>query len=417
MWINQNEMQLLEKVMNDEKNIPLNRKRTYKLRHLSFYMSNGKSIKNVCNNLEKLAYHNTNLHHQYKEVMRKYGLTTNDDKLTKYGNMLLSLIHYDNNRIYKEMKSVSSIDDLSADIPFTIEFFLFCVVYKLINNSEEREKENVNIKQLATDVIDDANYFFCNVKDTLLETTNRASNFNNLFNYENKNFYKTVQGINYSGYEIKKLLRLPPNEINSFIELYTRLLNEIESVDESDLTQAEKPYYQQIFYYNSQVQPDVVNRLRHSILNYIIIKSIVRKRNKISLCIPEEYSNIYDSNFITTSFENNSLKDIYNLVFFEKDSKYLKKEYKILHIERVSSDLEYTLSEDEYQNENICLTDKVILYNKALEKIETEYIYKVVDIAQDGNNYVYKLEKNNVINQKKIGLLENQIGGLTHANN
>lgn len=99
--------------------------RDYKV--ISFFFTNTKAITNVCKNLEKYAMQET-MPHQYIEVLRKMGLVNKNEQITKYGQMLLKIIYHDNNRIIDEFNQPNvSVENISEDIPFIIEFFLFAV--------------------------------------------------------------------------------------------------------------------------------------------------------------------------------------------------------------------------------------------------------------------------------------------------
>ena len=55
MWIENNDLELLNSIFETEELIPRNRKGGLKLRHISFFFTNTKAITNVCKNLEKYA--------------------------------------------------------------------------------------------------------------------------------------------------------------------------------------------------------------------------------------------------------------------------------------------------------------------------------------------------------------------------
>lgn len=153
MWIQSNELALLEKIFEPENLIPRNQKGGYKLRHISFFTSNMKAITNVCKTLEKFSMHET-LPHQYIEVLRKMGLVNKKEEITKYGKMLMQIMYFDNNRIINEINAAKKVDDLPKDIPYTIEFFLFSVVKKCLSNRSECEKNDIEYKDLASETVD-----------------------------------------------------------------------------------------------------------------------------------------------------------------------------------------------------------------------------------------------------------------------
>lgn len=221
--------------------------------------------------------------HQYIEVMRKLGLVNKKMEITKYGVMLLQIMYFDNNRIINEIYKANSIDDLPEDIPFIIEFFLFCVVQKCLSNKEECEKDGIDYDDLASETIDNLDYFFSNVIDTLREPTNKNSNVNNLFDFSNDDFYYTLQGLNFSGFEIKRLLRLSSDDIEKAWKAYFEVLITYKKQNRSHLSLEEQRYYDYAQYYDALVQKDVRNRVKLSIFNYILLDSMKGHRKKLRL--------------------------------------------------------------------------------------------------------------------------------------
>lgn len=93
MWIESDDLELLNSIFETEELIPRNRKGGLKLRHISFFNTGSKAITNVCKNLEKLAMQET-IAHQYLEVLRKMGLVNKSEQITKYGKMLLKILYH-----------------------------------------------------------------------------------------------------------------------------------------------------------------------------------------------------------------------------------------------------------------------------------------------------------------------------------
>ena len=104
MWLSNNDMELLNKVFEREDLIPKNRKGSaetegYKLKDLSFYYSDTKAITNVCKNLIKVNNNESIDSSQYNNVLKKMALINNDLQMTEYGNKLLLILYYKDNKI------------------------------------------------------------------------------------------------------------------------------------------------------------------------------------------------------------------------------------------------------------------------------------------------------------------------------
>lgn len=330
MWIESDDLELLNSIFETEELIPRNRKGGLKLRHISFFNTGSKAITNVCKNLEKLAMQET-IAHQYLEVLRKMGLVNKSEQITKYGKMLLKILYHNNNRIIDELNQPNvSVENISEDIPYIIEFFLFAVVKCCLGDREKCEKNGIDYSDLAAEPVDSLHYFFTNIIDTLKEPTNKNTNLNDLFAFDNSDFYYTIQGMNFSGFEVKRLFRLEPDKMSRAWKTYLRVLNEAKTVDVSTLTKNEKRYFEYASYYNNLVQKDVRNRVKHSILNYILLDSLETHRNHTKMVRKKEYDAILPYSFIEEAYEKYNLREVYNLVFFERDSQYITNHVKPL---------------------------------------------------------------------------------------
>lgn len=405
MWIDTDDLKLLNVVFEPEHLIPRNRKGNYKLRHISFFSTNMKAITNVCKILEKIVMHDTPAH-QYIEVMRKLGLVNKKMEITKYGVMLLQIMYFDNNRIINEIYKANSIDDLPEDIPFIIEFFLFCVVQKCLSNKEECEKDGINYDDLASETIDNLDYFFSNVIDTLREPTNKNSNVNNLFDFSNDDFYYTLQGLNFSGFEIKRLLRLSPDDMEKVWNAYFEVLITYKKQNRSHLSLEEQRYYDYAQYYDALVQKDVRNRVKLSIFNYILLDSMKGHRKKIKIVKNAEYDRILPYSFIEEKYEEYKLRDVYNLVFYENDSKYITKIIKPIKVDSsaitsVNSTGTFSISEDVFRSQNIDIWDEIIFTDDQFTDIYLPNIYKICDIEKMEKSLNIYVEIKNVINLDK----------------
>lgn len=405
MWIDASNIKLLNTVFEPEELIPRNQKKNYKLRHISFFNTNMKAITNICKTLEKVAMHDS-VAHQYTEVLRKMGLINKKVEVTKYGVMLLQILHFDNNRIINEINKATALSDLSEDIPFIIEFFLYCVVQKCLRNKLECETAGITYSDLASETIDNLKYFFSNVIDTLNEPTNKNSNVNALFEFKNDDFYYTLQGLNFSGYEIKRLLRLPSSDMEKAWKAYFEVLNTYKKQTKTSLTSDEQRFYDYAKYYDDLVQKDVRNRVKHSIFNYILLDSIQGQRKKVKIIKNPEYEKILPYEFIEGKFDEYKLRDVYNLVFDEKDSKYITKIIKPMKIDSslvtsVTKSSIFSIPYKSLQSQNINIWDEIIFVNDTFTTVYLPNIYKITDIKKNGADINVKVEIEDVINNNR----------------
>lgn len=407
MWISTTELDLLNKVFDQKEIVPKNRKNGLKLRHISFFMSNMKAITNVCKSLEKIAM-GESLPHQYVEVLRKMGLINKNEELTRYGKGLFKIIYFDNNRIADEINdpSKTTVEALSEDISYKIEFYLFATVYRLLNDKEECLRCNIDQSDLAKESMDNIEYFINNVIDTLKEPSNKLGNVLELFDFDNDDFYYTIQGMNFSGYEIKRLLRLNKDEIDTTWKTYKRLLDSVKRTHESSLTADEQRFYEYAKYYADLVQKDVRKRVKHSVFNYILLESIHESRHRIKIIENEEFAKVMDYDFIREKYNEYHLKDIYDLVFFENDSRYITDiikpfpiDYSI--IKDIDKNNEFCVVESDIRKNHINLEDKVIFTDVSLSKILKMYVYAIQRLKKNTTKVDVKVEKKNQINSDK----------------
>ena len=303
------------------------------------------------------------------------GLVNKIEQISKYGQMLLKIIYHNNNRIIDEFNQPNvSVENISEDIPFIIEFFLLAVVKHCLDDKEECEKNGIEYSDLAAEPIDSLRYFFSNIIDTLKEPTNKNTNLNDLFAFNNSDFYYTIQGMNFSGYEVKRLFRLEPEKMNRAWKTYLRVLNEAKTVDASTLTPNEKRYYEYATYYNNLVQKDVRNRVKHSVLNYILLDSLETHRNHTKMVKKKEYDAILPYSFIENVYEKYNLREVYNLVFYERDSQYITNKIKPLIVTDamvydVESKRTFLIEEMKLRQQHVNIGDDIMFSDEGYNRI------------------------------------------------
>ncbi len=401
-WIAKNELDMLNDVFEPKRLIPQNKKKGLKLRHISFYTSNLKAISNVCKTLEKTAK-NVSLSHQYTEVLRKMGLINSSLELTPYGIKLLDILHYDDNRIIKVFDQPSlNMDSVADDIKYIIEFYMFCVVEKCIINPDLMEKEGVEVKDIDAESISNLKYFITNIIDTINEPTNRNTSFTQYFASDNYDFLYVIQGMNFAGFEIKRLFRQSPDKIQEVFELYNRLLKEVKSIKPGSLSADEKVYYELASYYTNNVQKDVRNRIKHAIFNYILFDSIEVKRDKVRLVEKPEYNGIIPFEMIKEKAEEYQLLDIYNMVIRNKPSKYTKNIFKPFIVDptiltALASGV-FTNSQSEFDRQHINIGDDIIFIDTSETSILEPYVYRIHGLKEVGSDLEATVERRQPIN-------------------
>lgn len=406
MWLDNDEIRLLDSIFESEAMIPKNRKGGYKLRHISFFMSNMKAITNLCKSLERFSM-KEKLPHQYAEVLRKMGLVNKKEKITKYGEMLLKIMHFENNRIIDEFNKTNvTVEDLPEDISFTIEFFLFAVVKKCLDDKDECKRCEIEYNDLASEPLDNIKYFFSNITDTLREPTNKNTSLNEFFSFENDDFYYTIQGMNFSGYEIKRLFRLSREDIVRAWRTYEKVLETVKSVDPSKLRPEEIRYYEYAMYYVRLVQKDVRNRVKHSVFNYILLNSTETHHNRIKIRKNPDFDLILPYSFIEEMYDKYKLRDVYNLVYFERESKYITNIVKPLVVgDGLIRDLEsegtFDIQEIQLRRQHINLGDEVMFVDDNLTKILKDNVYRISMIEKAGSNLNVGVTKKEEINMAK----------------
>lgn len=403
MWIETDDLELLNSIFETEELIPRNRKGGLKLRHISFFFTNTKAITNVCKNLEKHVMQET-MPHQYIEVLRKMGLVNKNEEITKYGRMLLKIIYHNNNRIIDEFNQPNvSVENISEDIPYIIEFFLFAVVKRCLANKDECERNGIEYADLAAEPLDSLHYFFTNIIDTLKEPTNKNSNLNDLFAFSNSDFYYTIQGMNFSGYEVKRLFRLEPEKMTRAWKTYFRVLNEAKTVDVGTLTPNEKRYYEYATYYSNLVQKDVRNRVKHSILNYILLESLETHRNRTKMVKRKEYDAILPYTFIESVYDKYNLREVYNLVFYERDSQYITNKIKPLvatdaMVYDVQNNKTFLIEEMKLRKQHVNIGDDVLFSDDGFNRILMQYVYRISSMKKEGTEITVDVEQQEEMN-------------------
>lgn len=438
MWLSPNEIEIFEKVFEREDLIPRNKKgktetEGYKLKNLSFYSSDTKAITNVCKNLVKLRKGGS-LAPNYTNILKKMALIDKDYKITLFGNQLLKILYFEDNKYLKEVgKKNVNISNLSEEIPYIIEFFLYLVVMRCLSDPKVRDDNNIEYKSLAFEPINNLNFFFSNLTDTLDEISNKVDDLTPYFGMDKEELYYFLQGINFNGYEIKRFLKLSDGDKKIIISAFNRAItctslpstkdyNKDEMTLENGTTyrfnESEKKYRRLLHYYKTSTQKDIRNRIKHSILNYILFDSMRIHNNKIKFVKSTKLNKVIAFNELEDIISKHDLHGIANLVYFNRDSKYLSKKFKFYLLDDYTkfnvSELSISEPNDDYEKRNINLDDRVIIGDVGKSNIY-EYTCIVDKFTEIDDDVTVKLSKENKVNNDKLDLLKQYIGGNTDA--
>ena len=238
------------------------------------------------------------------------------------------------------------------------------------------------------------------------EPTNKNNNLNALFDTANDDFYYTLQGMNFSGYEIKRLLRMPKADIDIAWNAYYKVLDTVKKTTRSTLTPDEQRFYDYADYYVTLVQKDVRNRVKLSIINYILVNSIEGHRNKLKIVKNPDFERIIPYQFIEQIFDMYKLKDVYNLVFYEKDSKYITNIIKPLAVNAsdaatIVASGQFDILEADLRKQNVNIGDEVIFVDNILTIIHISNVYEIEDINKNGTMLTVSVGKKEQINDSK----------------
>ena len=141
-----------------------------------------------------------------------------------------------------------------------------------------------------------------------------------------------------------------------------------------------------------------------------MLNSIKIQHNKIKLVENTYYSKIIPFTTIKEKFEKYNLKDIFNLVFFERDSKFLTKVIKPFKIDQTTENSiklssTFTVNESDLRTQHINLGDSVIFTDLSLSSICFDSVYDIVNIIQTGTTCSISVNKKQVINTNEIATI------------
>lgn len=268
-WLNDRQKDLFGKVFDNTSILPKNKKNSYKLRALSFFSTDTKSVKQMTPYIIELEKGNQLPRNQYYNALRNSGLISQEKEkekiiINEFGELFLEYLHENDDEALNAIINSRDSTNISDKYILPLELIILLAVYSIKNNKKEK---------LATfDTIENINYFKLNILDSILEYEQHNFDIKSVFNYEDDDLFLMLQGINYQGFEIKRLIHLK-DEISEFKELYMKAYKECPS-DDKNLEPDEVNYFEQIKYFK-KYQKDIRYRVKKTFYLSLILEGIV----------------------------------------------------------------------------------------------------------------------------------------------
>lgn len=265
-WLSNRQKELFSKIFDTEDLLPKNKKNGLKLRSLSFFTTDTKSIKQMVPYILQIEREEILGYPQYYNALKNAGLIDNDNKINYFGKLFLEFIHKNDDEANKAIQDQTSIKNIEEKYIIPLELIILLAVYF---------KSLTEDKTVSIEVIDNLKYLKLNILDTMKEYEQKKFDVKNFFKLDDDDLFLVIQGINYQGFEIKKLLHLK-DEILNFKEEYIRAYNSCPNAGEyNNLDIIEKSYYNQINYFKTQFQKDIRIRVRMTFLLSILLEGVI----------------------------------------------------------------------------------------------------------------------------------------------
>lgn len=279
-WLSDRQLELFREVFDGVDFIPLNRKGNLKLRGLSFFSTDAKSVKQLTNYIIDISEGRELNQPQYVNAVKNSCLVNQDNSLNKFGKLFLNFLRLNDGEALNAIKNSSSIRSIDDKYLLPLEYIILSAVYDNWNCNDRQDVE-------FTRVIDNINYFLLNVTDTLNESDMTDFDIKSVFRYDNDNFFLMLQGINFQGFEVKRLLR-QKDGIDEFQRLYIEAYEHCPK-DDSQISPAEKSYFKQILYFKNQFQKDIRYRVKMTLfLSILFEKELFPSSNLCEKIFPTE---------------------------------------------------------------------------------------------------------------------------------
>lgn len=423
MFLNNNQKQIFNLIIENDRYISKTRSGNYKIRELSFTHSNMKSIKHFSNSLNAIyngVFKVFNIPHNFKRytlIHRKMGLVDNNIELTALGEKFVDLLYHNNAELLIDIEN--NIKDMENKTIFQIEFYLYLSVNYLFENN--KILSDINYQFIFSDRIQNISFFIENIYDLALrENDDINDHITNLFKLSTgSEIFYYLQFFNFIGYEIHRFYSLNNEERNIFIKkIKTALEDEIfhnfiklngEEVEYSSLSSDtrfsddEIKYIKMLKYYKYNYQKDLRFRTKYSTLSFLLANSIRMKNNKIELYRNEKINKLLSFDIIKDYYKKFDLEKIYKLVY----TKY-KLDNSVVKIYKLNVSSEFNIDDniilEEYTNDdandffkkNFRLNDHIIVkdmedgiigtWSYKIVKFEIDKEYKIIKIILDKEN-------------------------------
>ena len=405
-WLTETDLYILEKVFVDSEQMYLNQKGNLRQRFLGFYFTETKSLTLMCKNIDKFN-HGIPISSQYKNTLRNIGLLKEgSEEISTYGNKLLKILYFDNNRLIKLIRPDNngySIETMDTKDAYQLEMLIYLVVQKT-------GEKGIGYNGNPIDVINNLNNLFAQIQDSL--NSSKKSDFTSLkaevkqyFDINNSEKLFLMQIMNYSGYEISRFLKLTAQRKSEFWTAFSRAIEDCPNNDDG-LSDLEKKYYNMIQPYSSgKIQKDIRHRVKYALVIHIIIASLIIRQNKVKMIAVPDSDSLYcmiSFEDIKTIFESCQLKDVFNFIIQNHESIYLDEIVKYYYLDNPAKfdegNLQIAESLTEMQSKGINRGDKVILVDRNLsECIGNHTMY----IKCNTSSYI-QLERCNPINREIV---------------
>ncbi len=269
-WLNDEQKELFGKVFENPSILPKNRKNSFKLRNLSFFSTDTKSTKQMVPYIIQLENDEELARGQYYNALRNSGLIEDDKSINSFGRLFLSFLHRNDDEALNAIQAQRDTRNLDDKYILSLELVILLAV-----NYKWRTKDGSKI--VSSETLENLFYFKANIIDSISEYEQRNFDFKSIFKFEDNDLYLMLQGINYQGYEIKKLIHLR-DEIEKFKELYNKAYEEC-PITEDEVEQDEKKYYEQIKYFKDKYQKDIRYRVKMTLYLSLVLEDIVFPRS------------------------------------------------------------------------------------------------------------------------------------------
>lgn len=265
-WLTQEQKDLFKLVFDEYSILPRNRKGSLKLRNLSFFSTDTKSIKQMVPYIVQLNEGQDLSTNQYYNALKNSGLIEKNNEINEFGEMFLEFLFQNEREAYNNIISQRDTRKIDEKYILPLELIVLLAVYT-------KKTQNNDLNLASFEIIDNLNYLRTNISDSLSEYEQRNFDIRDVLQYEDEDFFLMLQGINYQGYEVKRLIHLR-DQITNFKDYYIEAYETCPD-DDNSISADEINYFEQIRYFKNQYQKDNRFRVRMTFYLSLILEGIV----------------------------------------------------------------------------------------------------------------------------------------------